>query len=569
VVERAGEGGSGGVTAAADPVTAYARQVVRGRVPAGRYHRLACERHLRDRKRTRWAYRFDAPAAQRAIAFFPMLKHYKGEWAGQPIRLEPFQAFVIGSVFGWRRRSDGLRRFRTAYVELPRKNGKSTLAAGVSILTTFFDGEAGAEGYCAATKRQQARIVFDDAKTMVRTDPHLKELITVQTTNMHAIESHSKLEPLSRDQDTMDGLNPHFVNIDELHAHKDRGILDVLETAMGARRQPLMFQITTAGNTEDSVCGRQHAYAVSILTEAIADETVFAFIAHADDGDDWTDEATWAKANPNYGVSVKPEDMRALALKAQHMPDAQAEFRQKRLGEWLNAEAVWLNFDGWKRGQGSWTSASLEGRPCWAGVDLSSKIDLSAFVLMFPPEGADRWRVLAWLYMPEDNVHERTQRDRAPYDRWAREGWITTTPGNRIDQSVIRTTILEQKTRFAFDEVGIDPWNAATFPIELEQAGLSVIEVPQNYHQMSEAAKEFAAEVDGARVDASGHPVLTWMASNVVVNRDDKDNIFPVKKKSRGRIDGIVAAIIAMKLALLQDETQQAAQDFAERGLWA
>src|SRR5262245_50686959 len=359
-----------------DALETYVRAVVDGQMPAGKYHRLACLRHLRDRAREAtpaFPYRFEAPRADRFLRFAEKLTHYKGEWAGQSIVLQPYQVFRLGSVFGWVHVETGLRRFRTAYNELPRKQGKSLEAAIVALYVAFFDGEPGAEGYTIATKREQAKIVFNDAKRLVERSG-LRSRIEVLKANLHRDELAQKLEPLGADKDSTDGLNPHLIIVDEFHAQKDRGLLDVMETATGARRQPLNFQITTAGDDPLSPCGDQHDYACKILDGVIEDETFFAFMAHADPDDDWQDERTWEKANPNYRVSVKPEDMRALAQKAIHMPAAAASFKQKRLNLWVNATAPCLSVDGWRKGQSTWAPEDLAHEPCYVGVDLSAKI---------------------------------------------------------------------------------------------------------------------------------------------------------------------------------------------------
>ena len=544
-----------------DPVSAYAVEVVAGAVPAGKYHRLACERHLRDRAREATAgfpYRFDLPKADRFFRFAAKLKHYKGEWAGQFIVLQPWQQFRLGSVFGWVHVDTGLRRYRTAYNEVPRKNGKSLEAAVVALYVTFYDNEPGAEGYCLATKRGQAMFVFNDAKKLVKSSG-LKARIKVMARNLHRVDTSSKLEPLGANPE--DGLNPNLIIVDEFHKIKHRDTIDVMETATGARRQPLNFQITTAGDDPVSPCGDQHGYAVQILEGVLVDETFFAFIAHADVDDDWLAEATWCKANPNYDISVKPDDLRALATKAKSMPGAAATFKQKRLNLWVNTAVPWLSLEGWRNGQSVWTAEDLRGEDCFGAVDLSSKIDLSAFVLCFPPTATRKqWRYLAWCFSPADTLDERAHRDRAPYPVWVDEHYLTTCPGNRIDQDLIRTAVNEAKTRYGFNllKVGFDPWNAGNLEKDLQEDGFEVIEIPQVLAHMSAPSKEFEADVLDGLVDVGGNPLMAWMASNVVVYRDGPDNIKPIKKKSRGRIDGIVAAIMARKLATLDTEPPEA-----------
>jgi phage terminase large subunit-like protein len=537
-------------------IDGYARDVVAGRVPAGKYHRLACVRHQRDRAREAspaFPYRFDAAAADRFFRFAARLKHYKGEWAGRPIVLQPYQRFRLGSIFGWRHTATGFRRFRTAYNEIPRKNGKSLEAAIVALYVTFFDGEAGAEGYCLATKREQAKIVFNDCKRLVLSSPELRARIAVLTANLHRDTTASKLEPLGADRDSTDGLNPNLIINDEFHAQKNRGMLDVMETATGARQQPLNFQITTAGNDAFTPCGDQHDYACKVLDGVLVDDTFFAFIAHADVDDDWTDDVVWRKANPNYGVSVKPDDLRALATKAIHMPAAAAAFKQKRLNIWVHTSAPWLSLDGWRRGQSVWSPDDMRGQPCYVGIDLSSKIDLTAIVAAFPPaDGRPRWRLYSIALTPEDTIDARAHRDRAPYREWVSRGWLRMNPGSRIDQDVVADVVAELAALFDVKQIGVDPWNAGNLVKQLTAGGFDVIDIPQTLQQMSQPSKDFEADVLDGLIDGGGNDLLTWAIANAVVQSDNKDNIYPVKKKSRGRIDPLIAALLARKLATLE-----------------
>jgi phage terminase large subunit-like protein len=550
-------------------IDAYAQAVVAGALPAGTYHRRACERHQRDRARE-WTddfpYVFDDRRAVRFFEFVEKLRHYKGQWAGQTIVLQPHQQFRLGSLFAWVHRETGLRRFRAAYNEVPRKNGKSLEAALVALYGVFLDGEPGAEGYCIATKRDQAKIVFNDCKRLVqrsgdKRSPGLRSRIGVLAGNLHMERTASKLEPLGADRDSTDGLNPQVVIIDEAHAMKNRGLIDVMETATGARRQPIIFWITTAGSDPVTPCGDQHHYACQILDQVLVDETLFVFIAHADVEDDPFTEATQRKANPNYGVSVLPSDLQALAAKAQHMPTAEAAYKQKRLNLWVNALAPWLSLEGWRRGQSRWLAEELLGEPCWLGIDMSSKIDLTAVAAAFPPtEIRRRWRLLIWCLTPEDTLAERARRDRAPYLLWKQAGYLRTNPGNRIDQDEVRALVSAAAAQFDVQSVGVDPWNAGNLMKVLADDGLMVIEVPQTLQQMSAPSKEFEADVLDELVDAGDNPLMTWAVSNVVVQRDNKDNIYPVKKKSRGRIDPVIAALLARKLAAL-DTGEEAADD--------
>jgi phage terminase large subunit-like protein len=532
-------------------IDGYAEAIAAGKFPAGKYHRLACERHLRDRTREGrrgFPYLFDLDRAERFFRFGENLRHYKGEWAGELIHLEDHQKFRLGSLWAWYHRTTGLRRFRSAYNELPRKSGKSLEAALVGLYGTFFDGEPGAEGYVVATKRDQARIVFNDCKRMVISSG-LRSRIKVLVANLSRESNASKLEPLGADKDSTDGLNPQVVIIDEAHAMKDRGMIDVMETATGARRQPIVFWITTAGSDPLSPCGDQHHYAVQILEGVLHDETLLAFIAHADVGDEPWAETTWRKANPNYDVSVKPDDLRTLARKAQAMPPAAAAFKQKRLNIWVSADSPWLSLDGWRAGQSAWSADELKGEACWVGIDLSSKIDLSAVVALFPPTPQrPKWRALLWCLTPEDTLEVREARDRVPYQQWKDRGLLLTNPGNQIDQDEIRAIVQRIAADFHVEQVGIDPWNAGNLRKHLENDGFLVEEIPINIPQLSATCKDIEADVLDAALDTGGNEIFEWAARNVVVTVDNKDNILPTKKRSRGKIDPMIALILARKV---------------------
>jgi phage terminase large subunit-like protein len=293
-----------------------------------------------------------------------------------------------------------------------------------------------------------------------------------------------------------------------------------------------------------------HHYACQVLEGVLRDDSLFAFIAHADADDDWTQEPTWRKANPNYGVSVKAQDMASLVTKAIHMPNAAAAFKQKRLNLWGGAASPWLSLDGWRRGQSAWAPDNLAGDPCWIGIDLSSKIDLTAIAAIFPPtETRVSWRLRLWALTPADTLADRAHRDRAPYDVWRTDGYLRTNPGNRIDQDEVRTIIGTIAAQHRVQQIGIDPWNAGNLEKDLAEDGFEVIEIPQTLKHMSAPSKDFEADVLDGLVDAGGNPLMEWAVSNAVVERDNKDNIYPVKKRSRGRIDPLIAALMARKLA--------------------
>ena len=555
-----------------NPVDTYARDVVAGRVPAGKYHKLACKRHLADRRREAtkgFPYRFVyeergkdkrlKPCAEHFLSFARKMKHYKGrQFAGKPFEPTPCQVFRLGSIFGWRHVETGLRRFTTSYNEVPRKNGKSFEEAIVSVYCVFFEGEPGAEGYCVATKEKQAKIAFDAAKKMVKSSG-LSSRIKVNAANLHRVATEQKLEPIGSDSDTTDGLNPHFIGIDEFHAFKHRALLDVLESATGARLNPMNFQITTAGDDPVSPCGDQHDYACRILDGVLEDDastlSFFAFIAHADENDDPWSEKTWRKANPHWGISVNPDDMRKLAAKAQQMDSAAAEFKQKRLNLWVNATAPCLSVDGWRKGQSTWDPAELEHEPCYVGVDLASKIDLCALSVVFPPApGRSKTRWLQFLWKPEDTLKDHAHRDRAPYDVWKAKKWLQTTPGKRIDHRVIRETLELLRKKYDIERIGFDPWHADKLLEELVEldgfAKDQIIEVPQTYAGMSSACLRVQADILEGDIDARGCPVTAWAVSNTVGQSDGKQNLMFAKGKSRGRIDPVIGGTIATALWL-------------------
>jgi len=540
-----------------DPVTDYARRVVAGKVIAGALARAACARHLRDLENGParglvWRPDF----AAHYINVFSWLRHSKGEFAGQTLTLEPWQMFRVGSVYGWQR-ADGTRRFRVAYHEVARKNGKSTEAAGVGIVGLVADNEPGSEVYSAATRKEQARIVFDEACRMVRASPELrKKLRVLKLAIVHEAKS-SKFEPLSSDARTLDGLNPHHIIVDELHKHSTRELLDVLDTALGARRQPVLWIITTAGDDEvETVYAQEREYAEKVLTGALEDDTYFAYIATIDAEDRWDDESCWIKANPNLGVSVKLDDMRRQCAKAKGNPSAQAAFKRLRLNVRTASAVKAIPMERWNDcHEAPLDEMALRGRPCFASFDLSSKIDLTAATLIFPPQSPnERWKLLARFWCPAENIQDREDRDRVQYQRWVGEGWVEATPGDVVDQASISSQILEWHRLYKIQMCPYDPWQATQLAIELQGAGVPVVEFIQGLRSYSLPTKEFLNLVFARKLEHGGNPILKWMASNLAVEKDKNENMMPTKKKSTGRIDGITAAIMAYGAALNKQE---------------
>jgi phage terminase large subunit-like protein len=548
----------------ANPVDAYAARVVAGERPAGRYHVASCARHLRDRERERdrnYPYRFDWKQAQRFFEFAGHCHHYRGEWAGQPFVPSESQVFRKGSVFGWRDRETGLRRFTSEYNELCRKQGKSFEEAIEALYVTFGEGEPGNEGYCIAMKREQAKRVWDDCAAIVRNSPALRDRIRIQAGSLHHDASASVLKPLGADVDSSDGLNPGFICCDEFHAFKVRDLLDVVESGMGARRNPMLSIITTAGEDLVSPCGEEHEYAQQILDGLIEDEATerrFCFIAHADPEDDWQLESTWRKANPHLGSSVKLEDMRALALKAIHVPSAAAEFKQKRLGLWTPSQILSLSLDGWQRGQTVWHPSQLAREKCYIGVDLSSKLALTAVSLLFPPTPTrPTFRVIQQIWTPGSTLASRAHLDRAPYEAWVDAKWMQTVDGPLIDPRVIVESLRQLRTVYDVQSIGFDPWHADRIITDLTADGWApeqLIQVPQGVAHLTGACVRFKEEVVAGRIDARGCPVTAWALGNVVDRVDSNGNVTFSKKNSRGRIDPIVSIVNALSLWLRQPQ---------------
>jgi len=521
----------------------YIADVIAGKIATSKWVRLFYERHTRDLKDgKKRGLRFDTEEAERVLRFFDFLRHSKGEWGGQAFILSPWEQAYLWVLFGWRKK-DGSRRFRISYLEVARKNGKSTLAAGVALYLLDGDKEPGAEVYSAATKRDQAKIVHGEACRMVRASTMLKQFITVRTDNMFVLDTNSKFEPLSSDYNSLDGLNIHGAIVDEVHAHKTRDLWDILETATGARRQPLMFAITTAGVSRQGICRELHDYLEKVLDGSLEDDSFCGIIFTLDEEDDYTDERVWVKANPNLGVSVKLDDLRDKIRKAREAPAALNAFLRLHMNIWTQAETRWIDPDAWAACGEQTPLEDLRKEPCYAGLDLSSTTDISAFVLKFPRTGD----ALGWFWIPEDEMEKRERRDRVPFSAWVRHGYVEATPGNVIDYEYIRQRIKQVAAEFrGLREIGYDPWNATQLAIQLEEDGFQVVPVRQGFQTLSPAAKELEREIMSGELKHGGNPVLRWMAANVVLAIDPAENIKPDKAKSAERIDGIVALCMAI-----------------------
>ena len=540
----------------------YVDDVLSGTVPACRWIKLACERHRRDLETGHErGIHFDESAAKIVIAFFSVLRHWKGEWGGKPIKLEPAQQFWLWSLFGWRR-ADGSRRFRTAYLEVARKNAKTTTAAGVGLYLAFVDGEPGAEVYSAATKRDQARISHKDAAQMVKASPQLNQMIGVFRDNLNDTKSGSKFEPLSADYNSLDGLNVHGVIADELHAWPQPELWGVLKTGTGARRQPLMLAITTAGVDQQGICYGQREYVTRILKGIVNDDAYWGMIytldtkqdwPDLDQDDDWQDETNWIKANPLLGVSKKLDTMRSDATEAANKPAELNHFLRWHLNIWTQAVTRWVNPIYWAAcGEYRVDPEALTGRICYAGLDLSQTYDITALALVFPPESEDEpYQVLMRFWLPSDNMLERVRRDQVHYDVWARLGFLSLTPGNVVDYDFILAEIASLSGRYDIREIGYDRWGATLISQRLMDMGGDewVVPIGQGFASMSPPMKELGKLIAENKIAHGANPVLTWMADNLVAREDPAGNIKPDKEKSREKIDGMVALIMGLDRA--------------------
>lgn len=533
------------------PVTQYALDVLAGRVVAGELVRKACERHISDlatgqERGLRW----DAEAASKAIDFFPLLRHYKGEWGprpghplGDPIRLEPWQQFVIGSAFGWKR-ADGTRRFRQVYLEVAKKNGKTLIAAGVGIILAFFDAEPGAEVYSIATKRDQAKLVWNDADRMVQKNPGLSRRIRSFALSLADESTASFFRPLGRDSgESEQGVNPHGYIVDELHVLAERDSIDNIETAASARRQPMGWKITTAGVKRESVWAEERADAVSVVEGRATDDSMLVLIYTLDEGDDPFDEAVWPKANPNLSVSVNVATLREQAETAKRSPGKVAAFLRFRMNVPTGVATRALDIDEWDRGNEE--PEIPEGAIVYAGLDLASVKDLTAFIVVHR-DAEGFYHVESHFWCPQEGIERRSRLDGVPYADWVRDGYLVATEGNVTDYAFVRAAIEEIGGRYQNEGIGFDIWNATQLATELGQAGATMLKVPQTYAGLSPAWRELEKLILEGRLRHGGHPVLRWMAGNVEVETDAQGNQKPSKARSTERIDGMVALDMAI-----------------------
>lgn len=518
-------------------------------------------------------FRFDEAKAARAVEFFAQfLKHQKGLKAGEAFELLEWQTNLLATVFGWVD-EEGRRRYRRVWLEIPRKNGKSTLSSGLGLFLLFGDGEQSAEVVSAAGDREQAGIVFDVAKGMVQGDPMLSKLAKVLRREIRYERTNSVFRVISSDAGTKHGMNLSGLIADEVHVWPNRDLFDTLHTSMGARSQPLSVCITTAGHSRTSIAWEQHDYALKVRDGTIRDARFLPVVYAAPEGSDWTKPETWEAANPSLGVSISREYLEQECQRAQEVPGYVNTFLRLHLNVWTEQDTRWLPMEAWDAaGEAKIEAEKLDGRECWVGVDLGSTQDTTAVVAVFP-ESDGGVTVLPWFFLPKDNVEARERRDRLPYRAWSHEGFIDLTPGVVTDYAFVESRILELVERFRVREVTLDRWNATDISNRLAQAGAPVTWMGQGYRSLSGPSKRLEELVLSGKLRHGGHPILRAQASQVRVESDPAGNIKPTKKttgsrQNAERIDGIVALVMGLGRVMDSIEPQEDANEvYADRGI--
>jgi len=549
------------------PLTAkansYARKIVSGKIPACIQVRQACQRHLDNlaestKPGNSYPYKFDKNKSERILDFAQQMKHVKGKWAGQFFQLEPWQCFFMGVSFGWIRKEDGFRRFREIYSEIPRKNSKSTMAAIIGLYMFAMDGEQGAEVYSAATSEAQAFEIFRPAWKMTKNAPDFKECFNISQGgsdknpgNIYSMATGSRFETVIGKPG--DGSSPHAWLLDEFHEAKTEESYDTGKTGMGARSQPLMVVITTAGTNTAYPCYALRKNCEKVLSGELVNEELFALIYTIDLEDDWTDIKTWRKANPNYGVSIYADFLESQRKTAIQDPRKQNIIKCKHLNMWSNAGDAWMNMVEWNQCYDPEINIEqFHGKPVFIGLDLASKIDIAAKIYVF--KKCEVYYVFSKYYIPEDRTFDE---EHAHYAGWVHEGYIEATPGSRIDIDAIQESIKQDAKDFGLagsengsGEICNDPWNAQQLITNLIAENIACVEISQTVSMLSEPMKEIEALVKAGNLKHDGNPVTNWMIANVCCRVDKKDNIFPFKEGNENKIDGAVALITAMARAM-------------------
>ena len=532
----------------------YIEDVLTGSIPACVYVKQACQRQKDDLARA-WEYHFDEKAAARICRFCELLTHAKGPKAGENICLEPWQVFILTTVFGWLN-DKGYRRFQDIYIEVPRGNGKSTLLSCIGLYMLCADNEKGADVYSFATTRDQAKIVFGDAQYMARRNKDLRDAygLNVLANAMVVPGTNSKFQAKSADGSTLDGLNTHCGIIDELHAHRNREVYDVVKTSIGKRSQPLLWVITTAGFDLAGICYEVRSFVLKVLNGSVKQPTQFGVVYTLDEGDDWKTEESARKANPNWNVSVMPKTIMSALTMALTDPSAENNYKTKHLDVWCNADSAFLQMDKWRRCyRPDVTLSEFEGCPCIYGIDLAAKTDICAVVRLFwreEDDGLVHFYTFPEFWLPSDKVRESSN---AQYQGWEKQGLLHVTEGAINDLESIQHYIAEDAQHYETLAIAFDPWQAYQLASALLQEGLNMVELKPTVLNFSEPMKQMQALVYTRRLHTDGNPVYEWMASNLVAHLDAKDNVYPRKETPAQKIDGMVALIMCINQALQFD----------------
>jgi len=496
---------------------------------------------------------YDKAAADYAVGFIECLCHTKGTWAGKRFELIDWQERIIRDIFGILK-PNGYRQFNTAYVEIPKKQGKSELAAAVALLLCCGDGEERAEVYGCAADRQQASIVFEVAADMVRMCPALSKRVKILASQkrMVYLPTNSFYQVLSAEAYSKHGFNIHGVVFDELHTQPNRKLFDVMTKGSGdARMQPLYFLITTAGTDTQSICYETHQKAKDILDGRKIDQTFYPVIYGAKEDEDWTDPEVWKRSNPSLGITVGIDKVQAACDSARQNPAEENSFRQLRLNQWVKQSVRWMPMDKWDACAMPVDAEVLEGRVCYGGLDLSSTMDITAFVLVFPPMEEDEpFAVLPYFWIPEENIDLRVRRDHVPYDVWEKQDFLMTTEGNVVHYGFIEAFIERLGEKYNIREIAFDRWGAVQMVQNLEGMGFTVVPFGQGFKDMSPPTKELMKLTLEKKIAHGGHPVMRWMADNIFIRTDPAGNIKADKEKSTEKIDGVIAFIMALDRAI-------------------
>lgn len=510
---------------------------------------------------------YDKKKADRAVKFIEMLPHTKGEWEGRPFWLLPWQEQIIRDLFGIVK-AEGFRQFRTAYIEIPKKQGKSELAAAIALYLLYADHEPSAEVFSAAADRQQASIVFDVAKRMVEMTPGLQKRSKVMSATKRIVNYSNAgyYQVVSADVGGKHGYSISGLVFDEIHNQPNRKLWDVLTKGSGdARRQALHVAITTAGTDRNSICFELHTKALDILSDRKVDPTFYPVVYSLPMDADWQDEKNWYKVNPSLGYTVPIERMREAYLQSQDNPAEENVFRTLRLCQWVGSTVQWIPDHIYDLGNQPIDKHALRRRDCYAGLDLSSSGDITALVLMFPPRTDDeKYIMLPYFWVPEETIPKRVQQTSVPYDNWVAQGYVKATPGNVIDYAYIQNTIGELSYKYHIREIAFDRWGSNMLVERLSEMGLTVVPFGQGYKDMSPASRAFYEELMKGNIIHGGNPVMKWMCGNVVIEQDPAGNIKPTKAKSKDKIDGVVAAIMALDRCI-RHENEESVYD--NRGL--